>query len=383
MSEKSKRILIFTSAFRPLIGGSEIAIENVARHLPNVFFDVVTPRYKKSFKSLEDFANLKVYRLGVGSHWDKYLFPILGFIKGLRLLRKNHIQLVQAYQASYGAGAAWLIKFFRPKIKLIITLQEGKNLNNQNGIIRFLRKLILKKANIITTISNYLADYAVSINSRAKIMVIPNGVDTNIFRPKNEIAEEDQLILAEKLGLKSDNRVIISVSRLVEKNGLTDLIASLVYVKETTPLIKLIIIGQGPLEKELKQQIKKLNLSNEVLFLGQIENKQLPAYLKLGDIFVRPSYSEGLGNSFLEAMAVGLPIIGTPVGGIPDFLEDRQTGIFCKPHDPLDLNQKIIEILSDGDLRKKIIENGRQLITQKYNWDLIAKKFENLYSNGI
>ena len=91
--------------------------------------------------------------------------------------------------------------------------------------------------------------------------------------------------------------------------------------------------------------------------------------------------SEGLGTAFLEAMAAGVPIIGTSVGGISDFLKDGETGLFCRVGDPADLADKMNVILSDENLRNNLARNGRRLVEEKYDWNKIAEKFRNLYTN--
>ena len=143
--------------------------------------------------------------------------------------------------------------------------------------------------------------------------------------------------------------------------------------------IKLLIIGSGQDEKKLKDLVKKLDLENSILFLGGILHQDLPQYLALADVFVRPSLSEGLGNVFLEAMAAGLPIIGTPVGGILDFLKDGETGLFCRIKNPKSIAEKIKEILSDDRLREKLIQNGQKLAEEKYSWDIIARQMEKIF----
>ena len=101
--------------------------------------------------------------------------------------------------------------------------------------------------------------------------------------------------------------------------------------------------------------------------------------MKISDVFVRSSRSEGLGSSFLEAMSAGVPVIGTRVGGIPDFLKDRETGLFCKTDNPVDLSKQISRILTDEELRAKVIKNGRSLVVENYDWDKITKSFKELY----
>jgi glycosyltransferase involved in cell wall biosynthesis len=292
----------------------------------------------------------------------------------VNLIRKNNIKLAHAYQASFGAGAAWLLKLFQKKLTFALTLQEGKDFSKQSRIINFFRKLIIRKADAITAISDYLAKYAKSFNKKAKVIVIPNGVDFNLFKT----VKDDEKI-PESLGIKKDERILITTSRLVPKNGLMDLIEAMGILKKEIPQIKLLIIGSGSLLGKMKKKSELLGLKNDILFLGEIENSKLPEYLRTADIFVRPSLSEGLGNSFLEAMAVGVPIIGTPVGGIIDFLIDGKTGIFCRPHDPRSIADAVMKILSDKQLNELLIKNGQELIGEKYDWQIIAGKFNDFY----
>ncbi len=359
MAEKT-RVLIFTTAYRPLIGGSEIAIEEIVKRLPNIYFDILTPKHRSGLKNSEQFENGIIYRIGPGTLMDKFLFPILGFIKALKFCPK----IIHGYQASFGSGAAFIYKTFFPKTKFILTLQEGKNLEYQNYLTKYFRGLMIKKADIITAISSYLVEYAKKINSRAEIVLIPNGVDLNKFKPGNN----------------HHSKTVITVSRLVKKNGVGDLIEAMVVVGNEIPDAKLTIIGDGPLRESLTFKVKSLKLENNVKFLGEISNESIPEYLSMADVFVRPSLSEGLGTSFLEAMAAELPIIATPVGGIPDFLKDGETGLFCRIADSKDLAEKIVRILKDEQLREKIITNAKALVAEKYDWNIIARKFEEIYA---
>ncbi len=211
--------------------------------------------------------------------------------------------------------------------------------------------------------------------------MIPNGVDVEKFEAR--FLKDDNNRLKENLGIKEKDRVIITTSRLVEKNAVDDLIKSIKELKiiNYELPIKLLILGTGEKEKALKNLTKDLELEKEIIFLGHIFHNELPKYLAISDIFIRPSLSEGLGNSFLEAMAVGLPVIGTPVGGIPDFLEDGKTGIFCQPKNPKSIADKIKLLLSDNNLRQTIIENGRKLAKEKYNWNIIAREMNKIFTH--
>ncbi|MBT4730800.1 glycosyltransferase family 4 protein, partial [Candidatus Woesearchaeota archaeon] len=110
-----------------------------------------------------------------------------------------------------------------------------------------------------------------------------------------------------------------------------------------------------------------------VLFVGHIEHGELPKYLHISDVFVRPSLSEGLGISFIEAMAAGVPVVATEVGGITDFLKNGETGLFCGVHDPRGISEKTELLMGDNTLRENIIKNAQAMVKDTYDWNLITK----------
>src|SRR3989344_3374176 len=381
MAQKS-RILVFTTAYRPMIGGSEIALEEIIRRLPDIFFDIITPRHKSEFKAFESGRNFNIHRVGPGFESAKIIFPILGFLKARHLMISNRYDAIHAYQASYGGGTAWLVKLFYPRLPFMLTMQEGKKLDEQAFILNWLRELIIKRADVVTVISNYLKEYVRNISNNKKVFLIPNGVDLKNFQfPISNFQSNFNLQTSEP----ENTKTIITVSRLVPKNGTEDLIEALNLLNSKYKIfnLKLIIIGDGPLLASLRFKVKSLKLEDSVKFIGKIPNEMIPQYLAQADVFVRPSLSEGLGTAFLEAMAAGLPVIATPVGGISDFLKDGETGLFCRVGDPEDIAAKISKVLSDGVLKSRLILNGRKLVEEKYTWDKISDKFRELYLEAM
>jgi L-malate glycosyltransferase len=377
MSDFSRRILLFTTAYRPFVGGSEIAIEEIVRRLPDVFFDVFTPYYDSRLPREESGPNFNIHRVGFGWRGDKFLFPLLGYLKAKKIFKKNEPAIIHAFQASYGGGAAWIFKIFNESTPMILTLQEGKDLDNQYALIRFFRKLITKKSDKITAISNYLKKYAQGLNPKGEILVIPNGVDTADF--SKELSYGELLLLKDQLGIKAGEKVIANISRLVPKNGITNLIKAFKILSQNNYSLKLLLIGDGYQKSELEKLTSDLKLSDKIIFAGQVNYHNLPKYLRISDIFVRPSLSEGLGNAFIEAMAASVPIIGSEVGGIPDFLTDLKTGLFCDPKNPKDIAEKINIILQNEVLRKELVQNALKLAVEKYDWLMIAEQYKNLY----
>ena len=433
------RVLIFSTTYFPFIGGAEIAVKEITDRVKSYQFDLITARLSKKNLKTEKIGNVNVYRVGLGCKLDKYFLPILGCLKAKELNKKYHYSLIWSISASQAGLAALFFKMKNSQIPFLLTVQEGsskKRMFKRRWMVWPLVKKIFKKADYIQAISKFLADFSKEMGAKCPIKVIPNGVDVEKYGlPRIEETTDnhglnenglprieettDNYGLKKKLGIKENKRVIITVSRLVPKNGVGDLIKSLKYIDLP---IKLLIIGVGPLGKKLKKLVKKLKIQDRVLFLGLVPPDEVPKYLAISDVFVRPSISEGFGNVFVEAMAVGVPIIGTPVGGIPDFLIDYNAndannnandanvnanyanyscaadnscgrirvpdpdvhrgrlryshaanGLFCQPKNPKDLAEKIKQLLNNDNLRIQLGKNGRKLVEEKYDWGIIVK----------
>ncbi len=270
--------------------------------------------------------------------------------------------------ASQGSAAAYLFKFFEPRAPFILTLQEG-DLGRNSPFDKFWQIRIIKKANAITAISGYLAEFAKKHNKKVPIFIVPNGA---AISSKSEVKSDKK---------DKNQKIIITVSRLVKKNGIDILIKAVKELKVDDWGLQ--IIGEGPERKKLEKLAEKSGLAGKVRFLGNIPNEKVPSYLAAADVFVRPSRSEGLGSAFLEAFAAGVPIIGTAVGGIPDFLKEGETGLFCRLENPSDLAEKIDRILEDRGLSLKLAENGRKLVEEKYSWDKISGRVREIYHEVI
>ncbi len=382
INQAPKSVLIFSTAYLPMIGGAEIAVKEITQRLADWQFDMITAKIKPDLARFEKIGNINVYRIGFGINFDKFLLPLLGFFKAVKLDKKNKYSIIWSIMASQAGTAAAFLKIFQPNKKLLLTLQEGdleEHLKRYVLGIEFLYKplvrpwhlLPFKRTDYLTTISNDLKKRAQRNKVKTSIEVIPNGVDVKRFKPGF-----NPLRLKRELGIKQDEKVIVTVSRLVKKNGIDDLIRAGRYLNFP---FKILVIGSGPGEKKLRKLAVKLEIEDKILFLGSVEHINLREYISLGHVFVRPSLSEGLGNVFLEAMATGVPVIGTPVGGIPDFLKDRKTGLFCQVRNSRSIAEKIKEILENDPLRKTLVKNGLKLVWGKYSWDKIALQMERIF----
>jgi glycosyltransferase involved in cell wall biosynthesis len=382
-----KKIAVFSTAdFVPPTGGAEIAIGEIAKRLPQYDFDLFCARLDRSRAKFEKIGNVRIFRIGIGLPiFDKLLLAFRGHSRTLKQHEREPYGLIWVVMASYGGIPAVKVK---EKIGLpyLLTLQEGDPLEaieKKGRLIRPYFKKMFVLADGLQAISKFLLDWGISMGFRGKVArIVPNGVDLKNFQ--TELPEATAGELKMRLGYGAGDKVLITTSRLVRKNAVGDVIKAL---KSLPAEVKFLVLGVGSEEEMLKTLAKDLGVSDRVRFLGLVSHDEMPKYLHLADIFIRPSLSEGLGSSFLEAMAAGLPVIATPVGGIPDFLFDptanpdkEPTGLFCKVEDPASIAEKVNLLLRDSALRSRIADNGRRLAEEKYDWAAVAGQMNDIFN---
>lgn len=389
-----KRILIFSLAYFPdVVGGAEVALKEITDRISpeDIVFDMVTLRFDSTLPKFERIGNINIYRIGFALRHpsisnlvkfplvlNKYFFPFTGFLKARALHKKNHYDGIWAMMANYAGFAALFFKMCFPTVRYLLTLQEGDPIEYIKNRVRFVLSLfekIFTRADFVQTISHYLASFARDMHYDGPLEIVPNAV--NVAHFSQEYAVEKLFDLKQKLSKQIDNIFLITTSRLVKKNAVDEVIRALPLLPSS---VEFLILGIGPDESSLRALADSLNVSDRVKFLRQISHTDIPKYLKVSDIFIRPSRSEGLGNSFLEAMAVGIPVLATRVGGIPDFLFDPEmnpdresTGLFVRVDDPESIAYQVKRLIADPTLSARLVKNGKKLVHEKYDWDLIAK----------
>ncbi len=367
-----KRILIFSTAYLPLIGGAEVAIRELTDRITDFEFDLICARLVPGLLARETVGRVNVYRVGFGCTFDKYLLPFLGPLRALFL----KMDLLWSVQASYSGFAALFYSWLKPRTRFLLTLQEGdpfEHYAKRLGIFRGLHRAIFQRADAVQAISSYLCDWSLQMGFVGTPRLVPNGVDLeNFSRPISSTRRHELRAL---FGFLENNVVLVTASRLTLKNAVDDLVRALVMLPSH---IKLLVIGVGEDEAMLRALTEQLGVKDRVVFAGYRSHQELPELLRASDVFIRPSLSEGLGNAFLEAMASEIPVIGTPVGGIPDFLIDGETGVFCEPRDPESIAAAVERLLADPVLRLRIVKNSVKIVRERYDWGLISKKMNHL-----
>lgn len=376
-------VLIFSTAYFPHVGGAEVAVKEITDRIRDVDFDMITVKLDAHDAKEETIGNVRVCRLGSGgSKLDKLLFPFRAARLAAQLHAKQPYDALWSVMASFSGFAAVLFKRRHLDVPYLLTLQEGDDIAAIERKVRFVWpwfKQIFTRADYITAISSYLAQWAKKMGANGEVAVVPNGISEiyDLGFKNYDLRKEIEVLNSEK--------IILTTSRLVHKNGVDVLLRMLSELKNHKSEIihpKLIICGSGPDEQKLKNLAKELGIDDCVVWAGFVPPKELPAYYAIADVFCRPSRSEGLGNSFLEAMAAGVPVVATPVGGIPDFLHDGETGWLCEVDNPASIAEKVAYIVDEKNSEdvSRVANNAKQLVEEKYNWDGIADAMEHTFT---
>lgn len=387
-----KKILIFSLTYYPRpIGGAEVAIKEITDRISDIEFHLIALRFDSALPKEEKIDNVHVHRIGFTQirpsaqdllSWplklNKFLFPLLSYCKAVRLHREHQFDGVWAMMAAFAGFGALFFKFRFPKVRYLLTLQEGDPIEYILAKVRFVKPLFVRiftRADMIQVISQYLAGWGRRMGFIGPLVVVPNAVDTKHFSQLYDVDELDALKVS--LGKKSDDVFLITTSRLVKKNACDDVIRALALLPAH---IHFLILGEGPDREMLEQLATSEGVANRVKFLGQVNHVDMPKYLKVSDIFIRPSRSEGMGNSFVEAMAAGIPVIATQEGGIADFLFDARrnkdtepTGFAVDKDNPQQIQEAVLRILNDREATQHTVECAKAMVFEKYDWDLIAR----------
>jgi glycosyltransferase involved in cell wall biosynthesis len=364
------------------VGGAEVAIKEITDRIDSsdIQFHLITLNFDPSDPKEEQIGNVTVHRVGIGSAYlSKMLFVPLAAWKAATLHHKERFDGMWAMM-SYMLFPLVFARFFGVRIPYVLTLQEGdtfEKVYKRWFILPFLPLLRFgfRNAIVVQVISNFLAEWPRRHGFEGPVEVVYNGANAKDF---TEVFTKEELVaFKQKVGKKDGDVYIVTTSRLVHKNATDDVIRAMPMLPAN---VYFIVVGGGEDEAMLKQLAKDLNVSERVKFVGQVSREETPKYRRIADIFARPSRSEGMGNSFVSAMAARLPIVTTQEGGIADFLFDAKrnpdkptTGWAVDKDSPEQIALAVKDILADPDKVKRVTDTAYALAVEKYNWNSIAK----------
>lgn len=237
-----------------------------------------------------------------------------------------------------------------------------------------LERFIIRKARAVTAVSHALLKEMLGKNlTNDNMRVIPNGSNPNLDKVHRSVMEK----IETKYSLKN-KKLIFSVGRLTEVKGFQYLIGAMPHVISKLPDTLAVIAGSGPYEKTLKDLVKRRNLCNYIKLIGWVTEEEKVAFYKRADVAVFPSLYEPFGMVLLEALTMHKPIVAFNVQPISDIIDDGIDGLLVPLGDVKRLADAILQILSNGNLRERLISNTHSKISS-FRWEDIAQKYLNVY----
>ena len=380
-------LCIVTHTFLPHVGGIErVVYEQCKRLLQRQFEPMVLTnrigtekRYNYDGIKVQCYDSLSTgFRLGIP-------YPIPNVTS-----YKTFLEAIKSSDLIHAHGHPYLSSFIAAKLarkysKPLVLTQHNTFIKYKNFWDTFERvndlvigRDVLKEADKIIVVSNATRNYVMSLGADPeKIEVLYNGVDLDRFKPLFGIRDE----IRKRLGISENAVVALTVRRLVYKNGIDTLIESGDKAIKKNPRLVFLVVGEGPDFKEVKARIEQLGIGNNFRLTGFISDEDLPFYYNTADFFVLPSKSgEGLPLVALEAMACGLPVVATNVGGISEIVRKDWGKVV-----PADAADSLAEAVLEFSQREysAFRRDLRAMIEQKYSWDTNVKQLAEIYEELI
>ncbi len=379
-----RRILLLNYEFPPMGGGAGNASAQIAKALVRQGYavDVLTSGIHGQPEH-EVIEGVHIYRVpskrksihdcGFRGAWS-YVFSAMPVLK--KLLKQNHYDALHYF---FGLPTG-LLSIGVPearKIPSVISLRGSdvpgydpynRMLTWAHRLLKPLTRTIWKKADAVVALSQSLHDQAKLTLPSKPIEVISNAIDTDLFTPTHHQRDTTDIHL-------------LIVARLIPRKGITDLLQAIALLKN--PNIHLTIQGTGPYSETLEALAIRLGIQDQITFAGFQPRHLLPKTYQQADIFILPSYAESCGLALLEAMACGLPVIISRIGGMVEHVEHEKNGLIIPPKDPQALALAIEKLINNPELCTTLSQNNVNKIGADYTWDAVSQKYAAIYTHII
>ena len=288
------------------------------------------------------------------------------------------IDVLHAHQL-FPAGYAAAVVGSRLGIPVVCTA-HGSDVHTHpdrnRGIARYTRAA-LRSVDRVVAVSADLARRIALLEPRsAPVDVIYNGIDPDRFG-----TVDDRVALRHRLGLPIGGTGICTVSRLADAKGIPELVNAFRTVLKANRDTWLVVVGDGPLRSRLRSWARELD--GHLVVAGPIAHAQVPEYLNAADVFALPSHQEGVPVAMLEAMACGLPVVATAVGGIPEVITNGSTGFLIRPRDECELAECLERLVRDAGLRRRTGAAAQEVIRDGFQWHQGSVKLASLYADLV
>lgn len=364
----------------PTVGGSGVLATELGKFLAEKGHEIHFITTQIPFRLNKIYPNIYFHEVEVNSYpvFQHPPYDLALANKMAEVAKREDLDLLHVHYAMPHAVCAILAKQMCSDLELkVVTTLHGTDITVL-GIDDNLKQLIkfgIEKSDAVTAVSHSLVNQTREMLKTDKDMhVIYNFVD------EREYQDIENVDLKSQFDIKEDEKVVIHVSNFRKVKRVDDVVKSFHLIQQDINA-KLILVGDGPEYNHVYDLVESLGLEEKVLFVGKQERVQ--ELLSIADIKLLLSEKESFGLVLLEAMACGVPCIGTNVGGIPEVIEDGVDGYIVEVEDIEQVKEKALQLLKDSDLINRFEKNAIQAVSDKFSADKIVGQYEKLYEQVL
>lgn len=374
----NRRLKIGVTCY-PTVGGSGVIATELGKMLAEKGHEIHFISSSLPFRLKKINCNIYYHQVEV-SQYSVFQYPPYDIAlanKMAEVIKREELDLLHVHYAIPHAVCAILAKQISGRDVKIITTLHGTDITvlGEDPSLTDAIKFGIENSDTVTAVSNSLVSQTYDLIKPDKhIETVYNFIDERVYQ------KTDATYLKSQYGIPPKEKIIIHVSNFRAVKRVTDVVRAFAKITERIPA-KLLLVGDGPEITNVCNLVRELNLREQVLFLGKQDN--LEELYSMSDLMLLLSQKESFGLVALEAMACGVPCIGTNVGGIPEVILNGETGFICELGDISDIANKAIYILTDDTLHKYFSNRSVNVVKERFNGELIVKQYEDLYLNLI
>lgn len=364
-----KKILIITLEYPPHIGGVASYVTNFAEHFTRDEFIIYAPKISGHDEAYDGARSWKVIRRKQlftfwWPHWLKMIIQCFFIVK------REKITELHIHHVLPGGYVGFLFKRLL-KLRYTIFLHGSDAIHGQKPQKINQLRAVLHAADAIIVNSHYLENLVLTIAPKASHPVVINPCPSDAFTNAKP-DQTDIKHLRDRLALNS-KKVMLSVGRLVEGKGYTQLLELFPRLLARFPNLTWLIVGTGPLEQKIVERARELQVASALRFIGVIPSERLRLFYAVADIFVLLTHktyksTEAWGTVFLEAAASELPVVAGAGGGVEEAVEHKKTGLVVDTEHPQEILVSIINLFEHPEYAKELGRNGRVRVLEKFTW---------------
>ncbi len=375
MARHSKmRILLCSDYLPPSDGGVEQVVQKLAMHLIEEGYEVGIFTLNDGTRKfdLQNNPDISFYTASAIDLTDTVGLQSMFSLSALRefrhVLQGFQPDVVHVHNRFFYTSALAALYSLRAEYKLVTTLHLG-DIGMISGVggaaartfEQTVSRFVISRSDQVICVSSAAESIARSLGAK-RTAVIRNAVDIEEFSP-----------------VPAKKKSLLYIGRLVRNNGIQDLLSALPGVLEAHPDAEVHIVGNGPLEAEVYKSIRVAGLSDSVTVYDYVPD--ISEMYDRASVFCRPSYSEGLPLTMLEAMASGVPPVVTAIAGVPEVVTDRKTGVLLEPRQSDKIETAIVELFKDETFRAELAKNAREYVANNLTWEQRAREVSDVYQN--